>query len=130
MASAGVKRWRIDGKATGKSGEFSRGGRTRGENRARAHEMGCEEQSVPCGIVDEESGEWALPWGSSYTTSDVIVDVIDAKWEAMAEQEQTETSLIQIKRDNGPERSGRRTPLLSRMGQRADVINKPMPLLY
>src|SRR5215813_3163247 len=103
MSSAGVKRWSIDCKATVKIGEFSRGGRTRGDNRASDHDMGCEEKYVPCGIVDEESGELALTFGSSYKTSDFIVDVIDAKWEAMAEQEQTETSLIQIKMDNGPE---------------------------
>ena len=58
------------------------------------------------------------------------MDVIDAKWEAMAEQEQTETSLIQIKMANGPECSGRRTQFLSRMVQLADVINKPIQLLY
>jgi Rhodopirellula transposase DDE domain len=130
MSSAGVKRWSIDGKATVKIGEFSRGGRTRGDHRASDHDMGCEEKYVPCGIVDEESGELALTFGSSYKTSDVIVDVIDAKWEAMAEQEQTETSLIQIKMDNGPESRGRRTQFLSRMVQLADVINKPIQLLY
>jgi Rhodopirellula transposase DDE domain len=130
MSSAGVKRWSIDCKATVKIGEFSRGGRTRGDNRASDHDMGCEEKYVPCGIVDEESGELALTFGSSYKTSDFIVDVIDAKWEARAEQEQTETSLIQIKMDNGPESSGRRTQFLSRMVQLADVINKPIQLLY
>jgi hypothetical protein len=130
MSLAGVKRWSIDGKATVKIGEFSRGGRTRGANRARDHDMGCEEKYVPCGIVDEESGELALTFGSSYKTSDFSVDVIEAKWKAMEEQEQTETSLSQIKMDNGPESSGRRTQFLSRMVQLADVINKPLQLLY
>jgi Rhodopirellula transposase DDE domain len=130
MSSAGVKRWSIDCKATVKIGEFSRGGRTRGDNRASDHDMGCEEKYVPCGIVDEASGELALTFGSSYKTSDFIVDVIEAKWEAMEEQEQTETSLIQIKMDNGPESSGRRTQFLSRMVQLADVINKSIQLLY
>src|SRR6266704_1900464 len=130
MAAEGVKRWSIDGKATVKIGEFSRGGRTRGDNRASDHDMGCEEKYVPCGIVDEASGELALTFGRSYKTSDFIVDVIAAKWEAMEEQEQTETSLIQIKMDNGPESSGRRTQLLSRMVQLADVSNKPIQLLY
>ena len=130
MSSEGVKRWSIDSKATVKIGEFSRGGRTRGDNRASDHEMRCEEKYVPCGIVDEESGELALTLGSSYKTSDVIVDGIDAKWEAMDEHEKTETSLIQIKMDNGPESSGSRTQFLSRMVQLADVISKPIQLLY
>ena len=130
MAAGNVTRLRMDCKATVKIGEFSRGGFTRGDNRASDHDMGCEEQYVPCGIVDEESGELALPFGSSSKTSDFIVDVIEAKWEAMEEQEKTGTSLIQLKMDNGPESSGRRTQFLSRMVQLADVINKPIQLLY
>jgi hypothetical protein len=65
VSSAGVKRWSIAWKATVKSGEFSRGGRPRGAHRASEHEMGCEEQEVPCGMVDEESGECSIPLGSS-----------------------------------------------------------------
>jgi len=130
VSSEGVKRWSIDCKATVKIGEFSRGGLTRGDNRASDHDMGCEETSVPCGIVDEDNGELHIIFGSSYKTSDFIVDTIAAKWNAMHEQEQGETSLIQIKMDNGPESSGRRTQFLSRMVQLADGINKPIQLLY
>ena len=92
--------------------------------------MGCEEKYVPCGIVDEESGAFHIIFGSSYKTSDFIVDTIEAKWNAMEEQEQADTSLIQIKMDNGPESSGRRTQFLSRMVQFADIIHKPIQLLY
>ncbi len=130
MSLQGVKRWSMDWKATVKIGEFSRGGLTRGDHRASDHDMGCQEKYVPCGIVDEESGALHITFGSSYKTSDFIVDTIEAKWKAMEEQEQTETSLIQIKMDNGPESSGRRTQFLSRMVQLADVINKPIQLLY
>jgi Rhodopirellula transposase DDE domain len=113
-----------------KIGEFSRGGLTRGDNQASDHDMGCQEKYVPCGIVDEESGELAITFGSSYKTSDFIVDTIAAKWEAMAEQEKADTRLIQFKMDNGPESSGRRTQFLSRMVQLADAIHKPIQLLY
>ena len=130
MSSEGVKRWSIDCKATVKIGEFSRGGLTRGDHRACDHDMGCKEKYVPCGIVDENSGEFHITFGSSYKTSDFIVDTIEAKWNAMEKQEQTDASLIQIKMDNGPESSGRRTQFLSRMVQFADVINKPIQLLY
>jgi hypothetical protein len=130
VSSEGVKRWSIDGKATVKIGEFSRGGLTRGDNRANDHDMGCKEKYVPCGIVDEESGELHIIFGSSYKTSDFIVDTIEAKGNAMDEQEQADTSFIQIKMDNGPESSGRRTQFLSRMVQFADIINKPIQLLY
>lgn len=130
MASEGVKRWSIDCKATVKIGDFSRGGVTRGDHRASDHDLGCEEKYIPCGIVDEESAELHITFGSSYKTSDFLVDTIEAKWNAMDEQEQAETSLIQIKMDNGPESSGRRTQFLSRMVKLADIINRPIQLLY
>jgi len=130
VASEGVKRWSIDCKATVKIGEFSRGGLTRGDNRASDHDLGCQEKYVPCGIVDEGSGELAITFGSSYKTSDFIVDTLAAKWKTMAEQGKAGTSLVQIKMDNGPERSGRRTQFLHRMVQLADEINKPIQLLY
>ena len=130
MSSGHVKRLSIDGKATVKIGEFSRGGLTRGDNRASDHDMGCKEKYVPCGIVDETSGELALTFGSSYKTSDFIVDVIAATWEAMDAPAQAATHQIQIKMDNGPESSGRRTQFLHRMVQLADAIQKPIQLLY
>ena len=91
--------------------------------------MGCKEKYVPCGIVDEESAELTITFGSSYKTSDFIVDVLEAKWDALDEQEKVATSLIQIKMDNGPESSGRRTQFLHRMVQPADAVNKPIQLL-
>jgi Rhodopirellula transposase DDE domain len=113
-----------------KIGEFSRGGLTRGDNQASDHDMGCKEKYVPCGIVDEESGALHLTFGSSYKTSDFIVDVLEAKWAALDAQDKAATSLIQIKMDNGPESSGKRTQFLHRMVQLADHIQKPIQLLY
>jgi len=130
LSSEGVKRWSIDCKATVKIGEFSRGGGTRGDHRARDHDMGGQEQYLPCGIVDEESAALHLTFGSSSKTSDFIVDTLEAKWNAMDEHEKAKTSLMQIKLDNGPESSGRRTQFLSRMVQCADVIHRPIHLLY
>ena len=59
----------MDCKATVKIGEFSRGGLTRGDNQASDHDMGCQEKYVPCGIVDEESAELTITFGSSYNGS-------------------------------------------------------------
>jgi hypothetical protein len=113
-----------------KSGDVSRGGVTRGDHRASDHDLGCEEKYIPCGMVDEERAERNITFGRSYTTSDFIVETIEATWKAMDEHEQAETSLIQLKMDNGPESSGRRTPFLSRMVELSDSINRPMQLLY
>jgi len=120
----------MDCKATVKIGNFSRGGVTRGDNQADDHDLGCEEKYIPCGIVDEDRGDLNMIFGSSYKTSDFIVDAIEAKWDALDEQEKEETSLIQIKMDNGPESSGNRTQFLSRMVQVVDAIGKPVQLLY
>jgi hypothetical protein len=92
--------------------------------------MGGKEKSVPCGIVDEERAALPITFGRSYKTSDFIVEVLAAKWDALDASAKAPTSLIQIKRDNGPERSGRRTPLLHRMVQRADAMHQPMQRLY
>ena len=119
----------MDCKATVKIGELSRGGLTRGANQASDHAMGCKETYMPCGRVDAESAERRITCGSSAKTSDFIVDTIEAKWKTMDEQAKAETSLIQIKMDNGPESSGRRTQFLSRMVQLADAMHKPMQLL-
>jgi hypothetical protein len=113
-----------------KIGNFARGGVTRGNNQADDHDLGCKEKCIPCGIVDEDSADLNITFGSSYKMSDFMVDTIEAKWNVMDEQEKAQTSLIQIKMDNGPESSGRRTQFLSRMMQLVDLIHKPIQLLY
>lgn len=111
-------------------GPFSRGGLTRGDPRARDHDMGCREKYVPCGIVDEDSGELTITFGSSYKTSDFMVDVLQAQWAAMEEHKKAATKQLQIKMDNGPESNGRRTQFLHRMVPWADAIQRPIQLLY
>jgi DDE family transposase len=120
----------IDCKATVHIGEFSRGGVTRGEHKACEHDCGCREKYIPCGIVDEASGEFHITFGRSYKTSDFIVDTLEAKWPAMDAQAQGAVEWLQINMDNGPESRGVRTQFLHRMVQLADPIGKPIPLLY
>jgi hypothetical protein len=120
----------IDCKATVPIGDVSRGGLTRGDNHACDHDLGLKEKYIPCGIVDEDTGELRIIFGSSYKTSDFIVDALEARWVALDAQEQATTELVQIKMDNGPESSGIRTQFLHRMVQFADHIGKPVQLLY
>jgi hypothetical protein len=72
----------LDGKATVLRGDVSRGGDTRGEHRACAHELGWPAKNMPCGIVDDESGPLALTLGNSCTTRDGIVEALAAWWAA------------------------------------------------
>jgi Rhodopirellula transposase DDE domain len=97
----------IDCKATVQIGDVSRGGLTRGDHRAWDHDLGLHEKYIPCGIVDEESGQLHITFGSSYKTSDFIVDALAAWWAALDTTEQVAMAKLQIKMDNGPESSGR-----------------------
>ena len=47
----------MDCKATVNIGDYSRGGKTRGDNKANDHDMGCKENYTPFGIVNEDTGE-------------------------------------------------------------------------
>ena len=120
----------IDCKATVHIGEVSRGGLTRGDHKACEHDLGLKEKYIPCGIVDEDNGRLRMTFGSSYKTSDFIVDALEAWWAALDEAEQVAMARLQIKMDNGPESSGRRTQFLHRMVEFCDAIGKPIQLLY
>jgi Rhodopirellula transposase DDE domain len=120
----------IDGKATVQIGEVSRGGLTRGDHQACDHDLGCTEKYIPCGIVDEERGELLITFGSSYKTSDCIVDTLAAWWQAMEEPDKAAVALLQLKMDNGAESHGIRPQFLHRMVQCVDHIGKPVQRLY
>jgi hypothetical protein len=120
----------LDCKATVKLGEYSRGGKTRGDRLAADHDMGCREKYTPLGVVDEDAGRLHLIFGSSAKTSDFVVDGLHAWWSSLPLAQREATSLVQIKADNGPESNGRRTQFLKRMVRFADDIGKPVQLLY
>ena len=92
--------------------------------------MGGLEKYIPCGILEEDTGQLYLNFGSSYKTSDFIVDSLSLWWNQIPQLEQQQIDLIQIKVDNGPENSGRRTQFLKRMVELADSTGKSIQLLY
>jgi len=92
--------------------------------------MGCREKYTPLGVVDEDTGDLHLTFGSSAKTSDFVVDGLYAWWDSLPPGQREATSLVQIKADNGPESNGRRTQFLKRMVRFADDIGKPVQLLY
>ncbi len=120
----------MDCKATVNIGEYSRGGKTRGDNHAADHDMGCEEKYTPFGVVNEDSGHLHLSFGSSAKTSDFIVDSLYAWWASQSSEAKNRATQIQIKVDNGPESNGRRTQFLKRIVEFADHIGKSICLLY
>ncbi|MBW4554041.1 MAG: hypothetical protein KME35_23505 [Aphanocapsa sp. GSE-SYN-MK-11-07L] len=125
----GMIRLSLDCKATVNLGEFARGGQTRGDHRASDHDFSTDEKYIPCGMVDEDSGQLYLVFGRSYKTSDFIVDTLQEWWTDLPPEQQQQTQSIQLKIDNGPESSGVRTQFLKRMVAFADEIGKPIHLL-
>ncbi len=125
-----TKRLSMDCKATVNIGDYSRGGKTRGDHQAADHDMGCKEKYTPFGLVDEDGGQLDLAFGSSAKTSDFIADSLYDWWERLPPDERQKFSRLQIKADNGPESNGRRTQFLKRMVAFADHIGKPIQLLY
>lgn len=125
-----MKRLSMDCKATVEIGEYSRRGQTRGYNKAQDHDMGTKEKYVPCGIVDEDTGQLYVTFGSSYKTSDFMVDNLSQWWKTLKKREKQQLDIIQIKVDNGPENSGRRTQFLKRMVEFAKQTKKFIQLLY
>ena len=119
----------MDGKATVHIGDGSRGGRTRGDHEACDHDMGLQEPYIPCGIVEEDRGHLSITFGSASTTSDCIVDALEAWWAALDEGEQMAMARLQITMDNGPESRGKRTQFLHRMVALCDTIGKPIQRL-
>jgi hypothetical protein len=125
-----VKRLSIDCKATVNIGDYSRGGKTRGDHLAADHDMGCKEKYVPFGIIDENEGALYLTFGSSFKTSDFIADSLIDWWKSTSIQDRAAIAHIQIKVDNGPESSGVRTQFLKRIIDFADHTNKIVQMLY
>lgn len=125
-----VVRLSMDCKATVKIGEFSRGGLSRGDNKACDHDFATQGSHTPCGIVNEDSGELYINMGSSYKTSDFIMDTLHGWWINLSFEEQLRIDRIQLKMDNGPESSGVRTQFLKRIVEFSDTISKPIQLLY
>jgi len=68
--SCQVRRLSVDSKAAVKLGDYSPGGLTRGNTQAADHDMGSKEADIPLGILEEDSGQLFITFGSDYKTSD------------------------------------------------------------
>jgi len=121
----------IDTKATVNVGEYSRGGRSRGVEAVKAldHDMCPKEKLIPGGILEPVTGRSFLFFGTSYKTSDFIVDGLFLWWE---ERKQALCGLKQLvlNMDNGPECSGRRTQFLYRLTEFVDMTGLCVRIIY
>ena len=121
----------INTKATVNVGKYSRGGRSRGVEAVKAldHDMCPKEKLVPGGILEPATGRSFIFFGTSYKTSDFIVDGLFLWWEER-KHELCGLKQIVINVDNGPECSGRRTQFLFRLTEFADMTGLCVRIIY
>lgn len=112
-------------------GEYSRGGQSRGVKAVQAldHDMCAKEKLIPGGILEPVSGKSFLFFGTSYKTSDFLVDGLVAWWNERKNSFSKLKELV-INADNGPECSGRRTQFLKRMVEFSDLTQLRIRIVY
>jgi hypothetical protein len=121
----------IDAKAKLNIGPFSRNGKSRGleSRKAADHDMNPEAKLVPYGILDVMSGLLTIIFGTSYETSDFIVDCIENWWDANTPRYLHIKELV-INLDNGPNNSSSRTQFICRMAEFSCRTGLKIRLLY
>ena len=121
----------IDTKDKVKIGEFSRGGKSRGQEAKKAgdHDMDVLARLVPVGILDVVSGESTIIFGTAVETSDLIVDSLELWWDRdKCKYEYIDELVINI--DNGPQVGSSRTQFIKRMVEFADKTGLRIRLVY
>ena len=121
----------VDTKATVNVGEYSRGGQSRGRTAVAAldHDMLPKEKLIPGGILEPVNGKSFLFFGSSYKTSDFLVDGLELWW-TERKRDLSHIKRLVINMDNGPEGNGHRSQFLFRMTEFADLTGLAIQLVY
>lgn len=121
----------IDTKAKLSVGEFSRGGKSRGQEATQAwdHDMRAKEKLVPFGILEVLSGQLTIIFGTSHETSDFIVDCLQQWWDLSKDRYPHIRQLV-IDLDNGPQNASFRTQFMKKMVEFADRNDLEIMLVY
>jgi hypothetical protein len=93
------------------------------------HDLAAKEKLIPVGILEVESGQLDLTFGSSHKTSDLLADCLEGWWGRRGKDLAYIEELV-LHADNGPESSGRRTQLLARLADFADASGLRIRLVY
>lgn len=104
----------MDAKAAVHIGNYSRGGTNRVPVEAADHDFHPEARVTPVGIVVPHAGDLALYAVTSKVTSDCLVDIVEAWWQAHRDRYAGVTTLL-LNLDNGPESHSRRTQFMLRL---------------
>ena len=121
----------LDTKAKVKIGEFSRGGVARGQQSVRAadHDMHPDAVLAPAGILEVDSGQLNVVFGTSRDTSDFVADCLELWWtNRQAAHPGVRRLLIDL--DNGPEIASSRTQFMKRLVEFSDRHQLTLELAY
>ena len=121
----------IDAKAKVNIGGFSRNGKSRDREAKKAedHDMNPEMKLVPYGILDVLSGMLSIFFGTSFETSDFIVDCLEMWWKTNSIAYSHIKELV-INLDNGPNSASGRTQFIRRMTEFSDKTGLRIRLIY
>ena len=112
-------------------GELSRRGSSRGKEAVKAQDkdLGIKKKLVPFGILEVQSGEFTIVFGTSRETSDFIVECLELWWEERKASHGQIRELV-INLDNGPELASNRTQFIKRITEFADRYGLKIHLVY
>lgn len=121
----------LDAKAKVKIGEFSRNGKSRDQNAKKGsdHDMNPDFKLVPYGILNVLTGLLTIFFGTSFETSDFIVDCLEMWWDKNKDAYVNIKELV-INLDNGPNSASGRTQFILRMTEFADKTGLRIRLVY
>lgn len=121
----------LDTKAKVKIGEFSRHGVARGQEAVTAadHDMHPDAVLTPAGILEVDSGQLNVVFGTSRDTSDFVADCLDLWWTSRQTAHPHVRRLL-INLDNGPEIGSSRTQFMKRLVEFSDRHQLTLELAY
>lgn len=114
-----------------KIGEFSRHGVTRGQEAVAAadHDMHPDAVLAPAGILEVDTGQLNVVFGTSRDTSDFVADCLELWWtNRQVAHPQVRRLLINL--DNGPEIGSARTQFMKRLVEFSDRHQLTLELAY
>jgi len=114
-----------------KIGEFSRNGKARGKEAKKAedHDMNAAAQVVPFGILEVMSACLTIFCGTSFETSDFIVDCIELWWKENKSR-YAHIKTLAVNLDNGPQIQSNRTQFIRRLVEFARHSGLRIKLVY
>lgn len=121
----------LDTKAKVKIGPYSRDGASRSREPVQAfdHDMGAEAVLAPAGVLEVDTDQLSIIFGTSRDTSDFVADCLESWWE---ERKSVHPGIrrLQIDLDNGPEIASNRTQFMRRLVEFSDLYDLEIELVY